>query len=298
MSGLILSERVTFPWMDIVMTARKPDTPFAPRVVAARRWHSLAVAGATVGLVVGTSAIAEQAAPVAIWLAQSTVEGGEGGEGGAAPDAQTEAEADAGYLAALGRIEGYLRVGMALYGGGLADMAKTHMKRPTDKIYADLEPALAERDVAGFADALTALATAVETAAPLAEVTPAFETVLAALAAARSAESGPRHAFDALILITRDAAEDYGAGVVDGKIVDLHEYQDAWGFMQAARAMAEALRASDDPQTKAAADKALAAILATDAAFAGLAPEGTVPGDATVFQGAAARIEFAALSVK
>ena len=283
-----------------------PQKPL--RSVTAKRWQNLALAGVTsltacslaaTSLAAATPGLFDPTAPSSppenVWLAQA--QGGEGGEGGSTAGA-TAAEADARYLAALGQIEGSLRVGVALFLDGEAMMAKPHMKHPEDQIYAELAPALASRGVAGFAEALTTLAQAVESEADATTVKDAFATVSAGIARARAAQSAPRPMFDAMMILLRDAGDDYAAALENGSITDMHEYQDAWGYVQVARAMAEALILSADPVVAKAAQKALDAITATDAAFAGLAPQGKTPGDAALFLGAAARVELAALKVK
>ena len=278
--------------------------PKTPRTVTAIRWQSLALFSAA-SLAVGAPVLADtpyvQTATERLWLAQATTEGGEGGESGApatTADAGTDAQADAAYLASLGFIEGKLRVGTALYLDGKADMAKPHLTLPADALYAELEPQLAARGVAGFAQELVALSGAVETGAAPGTAQAAFDAVLAKLATARAAETSPRAAFDAMVLLMRDAADDYAAGVTDGRLTDAYEYQDAWGYVQAVRAMASGLTGSPNPVIAKASAKTLEALAETDAAFAGLAPDGPVPGDATLLQGAAARVELAASKVK
>ena len=264
--------------------------------ISPRRWTGLALAGTAISL----AAVPLQAqdmvptGPDRIWLAQA--EGGEGGEGGES-GVIAERDDDAGYVAALGFIEGHLRVGVALYEAGQAEMAITHMKHPQDEIYADLAPLLAERGAEAFDTQLTTLASAVESGASVEEVQAAFAAVLHEVEEATEATS-PKMQLDALVLMTRTAAEEYAIGVVDGQIGNLHEYQDAWGFVQAVRARATELANSPDASVAAAALKVTETLTPVDAIFAGLAPEGAVPGTADVLFGAAAQMEFAVLAVK
>lgn len=266
------------------------------RTPTPRLWTSLALVGSAAGMVAAAPVIADtlQSGPETIWLAQA--EGGEGGEGGEA-GAVAAAPEDAGYLAALGFVEGHLRAGLALYTEGRADMAITHMKHPQDEIYADLAPQLEQRGAEGFAPQLTALATTVETGAPVADAQAAFDAIVTEITEAGEGIA-PRMQFDALAIILRTAADEYAVGVVDGTIAELHEYQDAWGFVQSAKARAAELALSDDPTVAAAAAKVTAALAEADTAFAALAPDGPVSGSADILYGAAARIELAALSVK
>ena len=269
-----------------------------PRPVTARRWPAF-VTGAAISLAAAPLLADMPGAalgPERIWLADAAAQGGEGGEAGKAP--ANEAEADAAYIAALATMEGALEGAVTLYLQGEAAMAAGHMKRSDGDAYLALAPELAAKQAEPFAAELDALADAVAAGAPGTEVQAAFDTLRPRLQAARVREPGARHQFDALLMITREAADDYAAGVTAGRITDLPEYQDAFGYMQIAARMAEALTSDPDAATAAAATKALAAIRATGEAFAGLTPTGIVPGDVTILQGAAARIELAALKVR
>ena len=270
-----------------------------PRQITPRRWTSLAIVGAAASLAFAGSMSAEQS-PVnhkgaTLWLAQ--VEGGEGGEGGEAGP-EIEAMKGAEFLTAIALMEGHLRVGFALYAEGRADRAVTHMKHPKDEIYTDVEPAFAAYGVSGFADELAALADTVKAQKPFPEVEAAYLAVMQKTSAARAgAGLSDRLAFDAIIAVVRVAAEEHAIGVVDGKIANLHEYQDAWGFVETAKLMAQSLAASADAKISEAAKKALAALDGTSEAFAGLVPE-AVAGQGDVLLAAASAIELAAYGVK
>ncbi len=276
------------------MSTHRPVTP--------RMWRTLTLAGAAAALTTAAPAFADQSGfsgPEArIWLAET--EGGEGGEGGESGAVAEGAEADnpSEFLTDLALIEGHLRVGFALYAADRADLAVTHMKHPQDEIYATLEPELAEYGASGFSEELTALATSVEGQKPLAEVEAAYLAVIAKITAARTeTEMPPRATFDAIIAATRVAAEEYAIGVVDGKIANLHEYQDAWGFIETAKAMADGLITSTDPTVSAAATEVRKALEGTAVAFDGLVPE-AIEGQATVIIAAAGASELAAFKVK
>lgn len=262
-------------------------------------WKNVALTGAALGLAAVTSADAQSVDHgVHMIVAANQTEGGEGGEGGETGAAEDERPA-VGFLTELALIEGHLRAGIELYREGRADLAITHMKHPRDEIYASLEPKLTAFGVPDFADELAALAVAVESGAPLAEAEAAFAGVAARIDTARApAEANPRDVLKSLEAVMRVAAEEYAIGVMDGKIDNLHEYQDAWGFSKVALAQAGALAASDDPIVRNAAGEAVIAIETVDANFTGLVPSGTLDGDASLLMVAAARIELAAYSVK
>ena len=266
-----------------------------------RLWQNLALAGtaatlaATGAASAGTGFVRPGAAQ--LWPAQSqSSEGGEGGESGAP---QTLSET-VGILTDLGLLEGYLRVGLALYLDGHADMAATHMKGPDDQIYAGLKTRLGKLGIDGFDAELAALGAAVRDGKEDVQAQDAFEAVLARITATRRQMAAePRQIFDAAVAMLQTAAKDYDAGVKDGAVTDLHEYQDAWGFIQTVRALAEAQAGSSDGDVRDAAGEIVASVDTTGEAFDGLAPKGKLPGDASsVLYAAAARAEFAAGWVK
>ncbi len=220
-------------------------------------------------------------------------QGGEGGEGG---EGRVPAGGSGGYLVSLGLIEGHLRAGMAVAAaGGDTANAWTHMRHPEVEIYPDLAPELEARGAAGFEPELEALAATTERGGAEAALDAGFAAVLGRLEAARAAEAGGAAArLKALPDLVRVAATEYGNGIVDGEIVDLHEYQDAWGFVQAALAELDRLAASPDAGIAAAAVEMRAALVPGEAVFAGVLPEGPVEGDSSLLWGAAARMELVA----
>lgn len=224
-------------------------------------------------------------------------EAGEGGEAGALAAENPKVA----ILTALGLVEGHLWVGLATYRAGQAEEAKTHMKHPGDELYADLEPLLTAQGLPGFAEELTALAEAVEGGGPLAEAEAAYQALRVTISETREAVAGddPADRFAAMTAVLRTAGEEYAVGVRHGAIANLHEYQDAQGFVQAVRAEAEALTQSRNAAVAGAATDVLTALVETDSAFLGLSPEGGLPADgAAILHGAAARVELAGLSVQ
>ncbi len=266
------------------------------RIVTPKRWQTLVAVGTAASIAQAMPLIAQTTHQHAqVWLAQASGEAGESGEGGESGGIEQHSDTVA-LLTGLSLIEGHLRAGIALYRAGAADMAKTHMKHPKAEIYTDLEPLLGDD---GFAPELATLAEAVEGGSDVATADAAFDAVLEKIVYARSENhASPRALFDAMMATMRVAADEYAIGVTDGAISNMHEYQDAWGFAHATRELAQSLTTSDDATVAAAAQKTLVALAETEAVFDGIAPEGTLNGDASALYGAAARIELAALSVK
>ncbi|MEZ5777707.1 MAG: hypothetical protein R3E44_05020 [Paracoccaceae bacterium] len=275
------------------------DSPNAPRRVEPRRWTTLTLAGTAVGLAVaGTGHAAgfdpvDMTGPETLWLAQS--EGGEAGESGAAADAEPEVA----LLARLGLIEGHLRTSQALYQAGDADMAATHAAHPRAEVYEEIEHELEEIGADQFEAELEALSEAIEGGKDSTAVGDAYDMVFARIDAARgAAKASDKEALEALVRLVRTAGDEYDHGVKDGAVDELPEYQDAWGFIQAARRQAEALAASDNETVAGVGAVAIAELDGLADALPGVQPEGGIKGDTGMLLAAAAKIELAAYKVK
>ena len=222
-------------------------------------------------------------------------EGGEGeGEGATQADLRTD---DAAYLAHLGLIRGHLWVGIKLYREGHIAMSKTHMKHPEDELYAGLPPIFKARGVAGFAEELSTLANAVNNEQGDEAVETAYDNLLEAIT--KSEGMAAMTAKDALISISqmiRTAADEYAIGVKKGEIVNVHEYQDAYGFTEIAIERLE--RLSDEQKEQAAGDIARTKelLLELRTLWPTVNPQGNIEGDASHLYGAAARIELVAIN--
>lgn len=220
-------------------------------------------------------------------------EGGEGeGEGGDSVDLTTN---DAAYLGQLGLVRGHLWVGVQLYKAGHTDMALTHMKHPGDELYAGLKPALAARDEDGFAEALTALADAVEKKQPSEVVERRHMELERGIANAENLHTASLGTvLMSIERMVRTAADEYAIGVKDGEIVNMHEYQDSYGFVEAAKARLEVLSDMQREESPEAVAEVKDQLNAVSGLWSGLAPEDKLDGDASKLYGAAARIQLAA----
>jgi hypothetical protein len=170
------------------------------------------------------------------------------------------------------------------------------MKHPRDEIYADLEPMMKERGAAGFADELAALAAAIENGAPGDEVKAKFADVLAAIDGCGAPESAADRA-NAIVKLVRTASGEYADGVTGGKVVKAHEYQDAYGFVQAAKRLLD--KASDDEKSEYSEEYAEIGgqLSSLDKAWPDIAGKTQPDTDSTLLAGAAARIELTALGM-
>ena len=235
---------------------------------------------------------------VVSYSAMSLGEGGEGGEGEGEGSASVDLSTDnAAYLAHLGLIRGHLWGGLKLYREDHIAMAKTHMKHPEDELYAGLPPVFKARGVGGFAKELSTLAEAVNNEQGDEAVEAAYEQLLKAIT--KSEGMSAMTAKETLLSISqmiRTAADEYAIGVKKGEIVNVHEYQDAYGFTEIAIERLE--RLSDEQKKQAASDIAntKALLLELRTLWPTVNPQGDVEGDASHLYGAAARIELSALN--
>lgn len=223
-------------------------------------------------------------------------EAGEG-EGGESEGGEAKSAGNADYLANLGFVTGHLIAGTELYALGDAEQAKTHMKHPQDEIYADLEPEFKERKAPGFAAELEALSKAVEGGEPADAVRQKLDAVIAAVGK-NGMPANARERADTIVKLVRTAGEEYAIGVKDGAIVNAHEYQDAYGFVQAAKRLLDGASEEEKKEYAKPLEEIAGHLAALDEAWPDIAGKKPVETDASVLAGAAARIELAALSIK
>ena len=155
------------------------------------------------------------------------------------PPVEVSAElSDAAYLVRLGLMRGHLLVGHELYGLGALDAARTHSKHPTDELYAGMDNEFAARGTTGFGAELEAHAAASQ-GDDAAAVGDAYGAMTEAIGTSESTVS-PSAAMIAEVVVEllREAAREYAIGIVDGRVANAHEYQDAYGFTQVALAWA------------------------------------------------------------
>lgn len=219
-------------------------------------------------------------------------EGGEGGEGeGRAVDPGTALMRD------LGFIEGHLRAGMALYEAGDLEAARTHMGHPIKEKYGAVAEAAEASGHGRLRAEIVALADAADAGAEMAALTPLFETVRATIEEMRAAQP-VRTQVAGLIALMRIAGDEYGAALTDGRIEDLHEYQDSWGFLRVVAVELDEMAAGADADAAAVAARMRENLAATDAIYGDLQGQGDFEPAPSVIFGAAARMELAAARLK
>ena len=213
--------------------------------------------------------------------------GGEGeGEGASTADPVSD---DVEYLHRLGQTRGHLAAFTALHRLGAHEMSMTHAKHPESELYAGLVPAFAARGKSGFAGELDALTDAVGEGA---DIDAAYADLMTAIH-----ENEPDVDFAtrlmAIATLARTAGDEFAIGVAeDGTVVNAHEYQDAYGFLTAARDMLASgeVAGEEESQPRALAERQLEIALGEFDALTAT----RVDGKASVIHGAAARIEIEA----
>lgn len=213
----------------------------------------------------------------------------------AAADFSTDKPA---YLAQLMLIRGHLQAGAALYAAGEAAMAATHMKHPEDELYAQLKPALPAWGATDFAGALQALAASVEGRAAASQVETDLAHVRAAIdAAADASNPSARELLLASAATLRTAAEEFDIALTDSAVTDVHEYQDAYGFMTTTLEYLNRFESTDPAVQTALVTARAQAALALAVAPSALPPAQTASRAETIYV-AAAQIEAAALALE
>lgn len=219
------------------------------------------------------------------------------GEGGGVTETDLKTN-DVAFLTRLGLIRGHLLVGYELYKQGQVDMAITHMKHPRDELYAGLVPSIEYRGGERFDDALSNLADKVTSKAPQAEVDEAYQQLESGIKAAETlVKVDLKNVLLSINELIGTAAEEYALGVENGKLINLHEFQDAYGFTQIAKRRLEQLPKATRNESANTVKKVEGYLDELANLWPTIAPEGDVDGDASKLYGAAARIEIAALGV-
>lgn len=237
------------------------------------------------------------------------------GEASASPKPEAEGESEGGnsdgaddvtFLRDLGFMTGHMRAGMALFQDGDVKAARTHMGHPIKEKFGAVEERLEDIGKADLRADIEALAAATEEGTDPARVRALFDTVIdkvgsartAALDEAASGTASARTRLLSLAELTRIAAEEYAVGVEGGRIANLHEYQDSWGFLRTVEAEAAELAQDGNAEVAKAATRIAALVSELDAAYGDLQGQGDMTMDASLLHGAAARMELAALAVR
>jgi hypothetical protein len=162
--------------------------------------------------------------------------------------AVAEMARDVHAAATLEMMKGHLIAAFENFKRGQTPLAQAHAAHPLHEHYPELPDTLAKEHPAldrQLREALTHLQQGLgsqTTSGDVAQKMEAASQLLDQAAGALiSAETRRAPAFQAgvLIALLDEVAEEYTEGVEDGRVVNLAEYQDAFGFLQRARALHE-----------------------------------------------------------
>jgi hypothetical protein len=154
------------------------------------------------------------------------------------------------YVTKMGLIQGHLWVAAALVEGGHMALGAKHAKHPGQEVYQDLQPYFAATGAPGFALELQAMSDQLA-ADSGASVHHAYERVMASINQLVEAQnlSGLEKLQVALALVTQ-AEIEYRAGIQQGAVVDVKEYQDARGFVEIAQGLVASWQVARDQDAK------------------------------------------------
>jgi hypothetical protein len=135
-------------------------------------------------------------------------------------------------------MRGHLLVASELFEAGHIELAQRHSKHPAEEVYQELLPGLAQFEVPGFATELGAFA---DVLAAGEQERALFRNRYAQLMQTMNAIEGRlplgvRQQQQIAFALVSQAAVEYAVGVAeDGRVTDLQEYQDAYGFVTIAK---------------------------------------------------------------
>ncbi|MGK7876990.1 MAG: hypothetical protein AB4426_27980 [Xenococcaceae cyanobacterium] len=160
-------------------------------------------------------------------------------EGKISPANPTETTAeskDVEYMSALALMKGHLIVAKELLDQGKPDQAEPHIGHPVEELYGDVESQLPERKVSDFKSTLNQLHDLVKSAPDAPQVTTEFQASIKAIDGAIEAlpeiqRQSPQFVLKVINRLLETAQEEYEAAIIDGKVVELVEYQDSRGFV-------------------------------------------------------------------
>jgi hypothetical protein len=214
-------------------------------------------------------------------------EGGEGeggeGEAGAVAELDPQAKAVADFLL----IRGHTMAGRALYEAGMRDMARPHLSHPQKELYADGMQDLQQYGARAAAEAGDVIVELGEADASAEEVGAAVDATFVELdAAIANVGASVAQRAEALSSVLEAARAEYNVSITDGAVTDPAEFQDAWGFIRAARIAFDSWRGEFDAGDAEAAAEFDARLAELEAVHDDPVPDDTPPDVIEVRSGA------------
>jgi hypothetical protein len=144
---------------------------------------------------------------------------------------------DIDYMTKLGLMKGHMIVAGELLDLKKPDQAEPHIGHPVEEIYVDLEEQFPERKVPDFKDVLTQVQDLVKSKPDDPQVKPKFQEAMTAIDTAIAAlpetqRQAPKFVFPVINGMLETAVAEYTAGIADGQIKAIIEYQDSRGFVE------------------------------------------------------------------
>jgi len=202
-------------------------------------------------------------------------------------------ESDNEYLTQIALMRGHLYVGIELYKNGYVENAKRHMKHPKSELYSDIIPTFKAKNSKGFTVELENLAFAVEEEKDFKFISSRYKNLSDAIAINENYIDDSSRSIFARIILVRSlleiAADEYAVGIVNGRVENKFEYQDALGFTIIAKKILERTTTqSKEEEIKK--NKVLEIIENLSVLWPSLVPAGIVDGDAKIIRDAITEI--------
>ena len=158
------------------------------------------------------------------------------------------------YLTNMNLMKGHLWIGIELYKAAKIDNAKRHMKHPKSELYGDMVPTFEAKGAPGFASELKDLASSVDDEAPLKTINRHYQNLFKAINKNekfinQTSDSNDKK-IELVISLLEIAADEYAVGIVNGKVENKYEYQDALGFTTMAKNILEGITAENVTEEK------------------------------------------------
>jgi len=204
-------------------------------------------------------------------------------------------ESDNEYLTQIALMRGHLHVGIELYKNGYIDNAKMHMKHPKSELYSDIIPTFKAKNSEGFTVELENLASAVEGEEDFKFISSKYKNLSDAIAINENYINDSSRLLAERIILVRSlleiAADEYAVGIVNGKVENKFEYQDALGFTIVAKNILKKT-ATQSKEEEIKKNKVLEIIENLSDLWPSLVPTGIVDGDAKIILDAVAKINL------
>jgi hypothetical protein len=157
------------------------------------------------------------------------------------------------------------------------------MKHPKSELYGDMVPTFEAKGAPGFASELKVLATSVEDEAPLKTINNHYQNLFTAINKNekfinQTSESVDKK-IELVISLLEIAADEYAVGIVNGKVENKYEYQDALGFTTMAKDILEDIT-TEDVNVKKRLSEIIAVLDSLESLWPELVPNLNVDGDA------------------